>query len=373
VTRTPLMIARARYHVGDALLFRGRPEEAAARLDESLRTAEIEGSAEELARIRARRAAAMRLLGRYDDAARDLEHATDQAPDSFSRQRVAQEASALEAARGHGWEALRLAIDADRFFGRTHERPDEARFRRRFARFRLAVAQRTLETGDPYRPPFRPMTAPQAAATLRGLVNDLSNGRGSAHREAALRLDALILLATCVPPESALPLLNAIREDPGPVHACATTIATAHALATAGQPEDALATFAGMPGLPPDPGLRAWAAAACAETLLRLGRTDEAVAVIDEASGLPEAFREQIGRAWGTALMAADTDRRCPHWALATGPLPLPDTLALAFSRLPAPRSGPPCATAGFTDQDHGRHRSVRRSPSPAKEPPPGG
>lgn len=369
VAHKPLMVARARYHVGDTLLFLGQPHEAAERLDESLRTVESEGAAEELARVRARHAAAMRLLGRYDDAAIDLEHASRQAPDEFSRQRVAQEASALEAARGHGWEALCLAAGADRYFGQTPERPGEARFRRSFARYRLAAAQRALETGDPYRPPFRRIVAPRAAATLRQLIRDLSAAGGTAHREGALRLDALLLLATCVDPEAAVSLLEPLRRDPSPVHAGAATIATAQALAAMGRAGAALAAMGTLTRLPPDPGLSAWATAACADTQLRLGRVDQAAATIDAAADLPAAFREQLGRAWGTSLLDADVERACVHWGLGYGSLPLPDALAWGFASNREPRPFAPCASFAHLAHETGPAVAVTRPPSEPNEP----
>jgi tetratricopeptide (TPR) repeat protein len=345
VTRNSLLMARARYHVGDALLHLGQPVAAAQRLDEALRTLAVEGSAEELTRVRTRRAAAMRRVGRYLDAARDLELAMQLAPDEFSRQRVALETAALEATRGHGWEALCRAAGAVRFFEQAKERPDDARFRRSYGFFRLAAAQRTLESGDPYRPPFRQVLAPRAASTLRELSDDLGSAGRHGFRDASLRFESRVLWATCVEPGAAPGILARLGNAPSPVHACTAVIATAQALTAAGRAAEALTEFARLPPLPPDPGLNAWAHAVCAETLLRLGRIDEGAAAIQEIADLPGPFREQVGRAWGAALMALDPDHRCAHWGLEGAHLPLSDALAWALGAGPEPPRQPACAT----------------------------
>ena len=335
VRHNPLAVARARYQEGDLLMRLGRAEEAVARIEEALRGLEaVNAPLEEQSRVRARLGTVLRRLARYDEGAAHLYAALERAPDPFTRARVASEAAILEAARGRGFEAVRLAAEAEAFFRTTPLRPEEARYRHRRTVFRLAMALWVLETGQPYRAPFRgDGPVEPVRRLLEPLFAEVAPLAPTADRYRHLLVDVALGLALITPAAEAAALLEPLLEQPQAYLAVQVRLGYAEALLRGGRPDLALRQTLLLPELPPEPGLAAWRLALEAEALLRLEGPQAALRRLAGLSSLPAPLRAQVGRVLGRALLELGLEAVGADWAGDLGPLGLPEGLALAFER----------------------------------------
>jgi predicted negative regulator of RcsB-dependent stress response len=330
VRHHPQLRGRAAYQQGDLHTRLGDPERGARWLRQALQELET-APAEERARVQARYGTALRRLGRLEEAAAALYEALEQAPDAFTKARIASEASIAEAARQHPQEALALAAEAEVYFRRCRVRPEEAAYRHRRTLYRLAVAYWVLETGNPYLPPFSGgRQSSQSLALLTQLSAQASPVVPYADRDAALYTDVLLLSALQLPPDEALERLSY------PVKAgylqLPLALARVEAQLRAKRPSEAATTLATLRHLPPDPGWQSWKAALEAELLLALGEKEAACAAIEGASDVPAVFRRQLGVVWGRALLAYGEAALANAWRPNTAALALPEALALRFA-----------------------------------------
>lgn len=329
VGHEPLLVGRARYQMGDLLMRIGRAEEAARYIREALENLETHHAPrEEIARVRARLGTAYRRLGQYEEAARLLYQAIQEAPDPFTRTRAQSEASILESARGHPWEALQLAALAERYLRTTPERPSEARYRHLRTRLRLATAYWVAETNNPYRAPFRGGgKAPKALELLEALWAELREEATSSDRYTALRLDTAQMLALLKPAEEAQSLLRPFLGLSDAYHRTQARLSYAEALCRSGKWGEVLAQLLQMDPTAnlPDPGLRAWRIALEAQALLGLGQEEAARRRTLDACSLPEPFRAQVGRVLG-ALWPVEA---LEAWIGTLAPLTPADALAI--------------------------------------------
>lgn len=334
VRHLPLLMGRARYQEGDILLRLGVPEEGEACIREALAHLREMATAEEQARVRSRLATALQHLGRHREAALHFRRALRTAPDPFTRARIASEAAFFEAVRGRPWEAVRLAGEAERFFRGTELRPEEAAYRRRRTRYRLAVAYWVWETGEPFCSPLRGgRSSAQAVRLLEPLICEVEPLADEADRYASLFLDATRLLALMSPPQAAWRRLEAVRALPS-AHLCHQLgLCRAETRLRLGDAQGAAAELVLLRHLPPDPGLRAWKAIIEAELALLLGQDALATEVIAEACALPAPFRAQLGRRWGQVLLERGRADLAAVWLIDPDPLALPEALGLEFER----------------------------------------
>ncbi|AEB11945.1 tetratricopeptide repeat protein [Marinithermus hydrothermalis] len=339
VRHNPLAVARARYQEGDLLMRLGRAEEAVTRIETALQGLEaVDAPLEERSRVRARLGTVLRRLARYDEGARHLYAALECAPDPFTRARVASEAAILEAARGRGFEAVRLAAEAEAFFRMTSVRPEEARYRHRRTLFRLAMAFWVLGTGQPYRAPFRGSGSVEAARRLlEPLFSEVAPLASTADRYRHLLVDVALGLALVLPAAEAAAMLEPLLEQPQTYLAVQVRLGYAEALLRGGRPELALRQTLLLPELPPEPGLGAWKLAIEAEALLRLEGPQAAERRLGGVRALPAPLRAQVGRVLGRALLDLGLEAVGEAWAGGLGPLGLPEGLALAFERAAVP------------------------------------
>jgi len=337
VVHNPLLTGRARYQEGDLRARLGDPEAGARCIEAALKLLRTGVAEEERARVRARLGTVLRRAGRFDEARTQFRRALVEAPDPFTRARVASEAAVVESAQGRPWEALRLAGAAEATFASPSARPHEATYRHRRTRYRLGVAYRVWESGEPYCPPFRgPHPSPRAAAVLRPLLDEVAPLAGSADRYAALFVDVTTALALTLPTGAALALLPAaLGSAPEYLH-LPLRLALMEVQLRAGRTSEAAASLAGVRTLPPDPGYRAWRAALEAELLLALKQPEVACEVVEEALALPRAFRAQLGRVWGQALLARGYEGLASRWTVPRGALALPEALAFHFETHPS-------------------------------------
>ncbi len=331
VRHNPLLAGRARYQEGDLLMRLGRPEEGAARITKALEHFETGAAKEEQARVRARLGTALRRAGQYYEADKQLRQALSEAPDPFTRARIQSEAAILEAAKGHPWEALQLAGEAESFFRKSRTRPEEASYRHQRSLYRLAVAYWVWEVGEPYRPPYRGGgQSLKAQSLLELLLEQVKPLAGTADRYASLCLDITAALALMLPADEACALLQDY-ELANPYLSLQAQLAFVEALIRANRASLAAGQLAAIRKLPPDPGLRAWKAALEAEMLLMLKQPKAACEVIEEALALPKAFRVQLGRVWGRVLLQREQTALAMRWLEDSGPFALPEALALSF------------------------------------------
>ncbi len=332
VQHLPLLMGRARYQEGDLLLRLGYAEAGERRIREGLRHLSS-AAAEEQVRVRSRLGAALARLGRYPEAAAQFRRALRRAPDPFTRARVASEAAMLEAARGHPWEALTLASEAEAFFRSTPLRPEEAAYRQRRTRYRLAVAYWVWDAGEPYCAPFRGgKSSAQALKLLEPLLEEVAPLANEADRYASLYLESHQLLALQLPPDEAWRRLEPLQL-PSAYLRQQLSLAQAEVLLRLGDAKGAAARFVALRRLPPDPGLRAWKTLIEAELALMLGQPEATRDIIGEALGLSPPFRAQLGRRWGQALLERSRSDLAEPWLEHPSPLALPEALALAFGR----------------------------------------
>lgn len=342
VAYNPLLAGRARYQEGDLRARLGDPEAGAHAIAAALTLLEGTVSDEERARVLARLGTVLRRSGRFTEARAQFSAALAAAPDPFTRARVSSEAAVVESAQGRPWEALRLAAAADAFYSAHLEgataRLEEARYRARRTRYRLAVAYFVWATGDPYCPPFRGVQSGsrptgRTEALLRELLTEVAPLAGSADRYASLHLDVACALALVLPAPQALRVLQPLQEGVPDYLKATLQLALTEAWLRAGETAEAASYLARLRTLPPDPGLRAWRAALEAELLLALGQGETAGDVVGEALTLPRAFRAQLGRVWGRCLTDRGQEVLARRWL---GPNPsrtlaLPEALALHF------------------------------------------
>ncbi|WDA58321.1 hypothetical protein M8445_13355 [Deinococcus aquaticus] len=212
---SPLLSARARYQQGDLHLRLGQPAAALdALLDAARRMEAAGGSAEEVSRILARTATALRRLGRADDAWTQLKGALDLVPaderrhvDGVPRARLLSEGVPILLALGRHDDALAQAVRALDLLRRSDARPAEARYRERRTRYRVALAYLSRGLGRPYLQPLRgPSRDHPDLAQARAILDDLLNPAlplpGTAprgDRESILHFDMLLSRALAEP------------------------------------------------------------------------------------------------------------------------------------------------------------------------------
>ncbi len=334
VAHNPLLTGRARYQEGELLTRLGQPDAGARRIEEALGLLQS-APVEEKARVRARLGTALRKLGRYKEAEAQFAHALKHAPDAFSRARIASEWAMLETARARSWDALRLLSEAEATFRSSAHRPEEARYRHQRTRYRLGLAYWTMQTGEPYRPPFRGGHAQRGAMSnvtqhFTPLLDEVAPLARRNDRYAALTLDIATALSLSLPAKEALSLLGSVETLPSSYLQLKLRLAMAEAQLRMGDAPAAAAALAAVRDLPPDPGLNAWKGVLEAELLLALDQSEVACKVIDDLT-LPAPFRAQLGRVWGRVLCERGMGHLAARWLDQTSPLALPDALALHF------------------------------------------
>lgn len=333
VRYNPLLAGRARYQEGDLLTRLGRPRAGAARIAQALDNLQ-HAPDEERARVEARYGTALRHLGRFDEAAAHFDAALKLAPDPFTRARICSERAIFEAARSRPLEALELAAEAQAFFYHTTERSEEATYRYRRSRYRLAVAYRLLETGEPHCPPWRGgAPSPQAAALALPLLEEIAPLAMQADRYAALYTDTLALLVLVLPLAAAQALLQARPSSPHPYLNQLFAMVRSELALRRGDHKDAGQQLAQLRRLPPDPGLRIWRDALKAEWLLVTGQAEAACRLVDTARSAPKPFTKQLGRIWGRVLAERGCEGLAQRW-LNEPLLPLPEALGLEFGAI---------------------------------------
>ncbi len=331
VTHNPLLTGRARYQEGELLTRLGQPEAGARHIETAL-TLLQSAPIEERARVGARLGTALRKLGRDEAASEQFALALSRAPDAFSRARIASEWAMLEVARARSWDALRLASEAEATFRAASHRPEEAHYRHQRTRHRLALAYWTMQTGEPYRAPFRGgRAALEVQAQLQPLFEEVAPLAPRSDRYAALTLDIATTLSLSLPPQEALPLLSSL-ELPSHYLQLKLRLSAAEAHLRAGNAPAAAASLAAVREVPPDPGLTAWKGLLDAELLLALDQREAACQVVNDLLTLAAPFRAQLGRVWGRVLCERDQGSLAARWLRGLdGPLALPDALALHF------------------------------------------
>lgn len=335
VRNHPLLAARARYQEGDLLTRLGRPEEGVERIRRALEGMTDTAPHEEQVRVRARLGTPLRHLGRDDEAAEALYSALDDVSNPFTRARIQSEAAIFEAGRGRDWSALRLAAEAEAYFRCAEERREEAGFRHRRTRFRLAAALWAHDTGYRYRAPFRGGTGTDALRAQRILANlhaDVEPRATVADRETALLLDTIQLWALTLSPAEALDLLDAVPPGIWTDHRSQLMLSRAEALVRKGEPAQASAALSAVRRLPPAPGSHVWRGALEAQVQLALGRGEVAWQIVEELLGHPRPFRHALGFVWGRALVAHGMEATVEACRVEGSLLPLPEALALCFA-----------------------------------------
>lgn len=202
--RDPLSRGRALYQAGDLRLRFGQPFAALAALREALGMLEAaHAAAEERARVTARLGTALRRVGRLDEAWPRLQDATRLAQDTdpVLMARIESETVPLLLARGQADEALLSATRALARLADAPFRPDEAAYRARRTRYRMALAYLTRAMNVPYLNPFPGALSdhPDLQAARALLDAHLALPWGDADRDRTLRLDALLSRALAEP------------------------------------------------------------------------------------------------------------------------------------------------------------------------------
>lgn len=331
VAHDPLLVGRARYQSGDLLLRLGRVYEAEELMGQGLAALEDAGApTEEVARVRARFGTVLRRLAKFAPAEEHLYRAVRETPDPFIRARAQSEASLLEAARGRPIEALAQAAEAEAYFRKVNERPEEAHYRHRRTLFRMAVAYWVRDTGLPYLAPFPGgQASAQATRILEGLQDELRAHKLPGDRYAALSLDAALLLALLSPACDAERLLETQLKQNDPYFQAQARLGYAEALARQGKWGEALAQTVQIGDLP-DPGILSGKLGLEAQALLGLGQEEAAWAKLTAAAALPQPYRAQLGRVLGRLWPAKALETRLGG----SSPLAPEDTLAMWLSSL---------------------------------------
>lgn len=262
VAHNPLLVGRARYQEGDLRTRLGDPVGGVRAISEALQRLGSSVSSEERARVLARLGTALRLSGRFTEARAQFSAALAAAPDPFTKARVQSEAAVVESAQARPWEALQLAAAADTFYRGYLEaattRLEEARYRARRTRYRLAVAYFVWATGDPYCPPFRGVQSPlrsteRAEGLLRELLDEVAPLAGSADRYASLHLDVARALALVLPAPQALAVLRGLEHAVPDYLKVTLRLALTEALLRGRETAEAASYLARLRTLPPTP------------------------------------------------------------------------------------------------------------------------
>ena len=332
----PLLAARARYQQGDLRLRLGQPAAALELLQDAAgRLAQEQAAPEEQARVGGRIATALRRLGHTEAALAQSRSATALAgqADPVLRARLESESVPVLLALFRPDEALRVAAAALDLLTRPGQRMEEAAYRERRTRYRVALAYLTRGAGQPYLQPFGgALTDAPDTAQARRVLDSLLNPRGGepdsaqVDREQVLTFDILLSRALAEPgPEAAIAFARrALTMTDHPYAETQARATLADALLRAAQPERALhetnrahallRRVAGGLGevQEPDPGLHALLLTLEARCLLteltqapELSQPPETTLhwlkeALDEAALRP--FRAQVWREIGAAL-----------------------------------------------------------------------
>ena len=326
----PLLSARARYQQGDLRLRLGQPAAALELLqDAAARLALDQAAPEEQARVGGRIATALRRLGQTEAALAQSRRATALAgqADPVLRARLESESVPVLLALFRPDEALRVAAAALDLLTRPGQRLEEAAYRERRTRYRVALAYLTRGAGQPYLQPFGgALTDTPDTAQARRVLDLLLNPQGSVpdsaqvDREQVLTFDILLSRALAEPdPEAALGFARrALAMTDHPYAETQARATLADALLRAGQPERALHETNRAHALlrrvahglgeiqAPDPGLHALLLTLEARCLLaELAQPPETTlhwlkGALDEQALSP--FRAQVWREIGAAL-----------------------------------------------------------------------
>lgn len=371
-----LIEARVAFQRGDVLFKLGRFDSALAQLDRAVQLAmRREALATEQTRYLSRRGTLHARRGNPAAARADFRAAREallaegedrpDAPDpvevEFWVARCDDERALALLTEGEYREAILLLTRNLEVFGRYAATfAVDARYRTARTELRLARAYLCRGTNQPYRPPYLHTVDQASAATdvqhARGLLERVERaldgwGAGGHHHE--LRREALLLgsLLAADPAEAVDRARVAVNGAHTPyaraearAHLAAALLRSgdaAAALAVATEAEDALAPLltADERG---DLGLRAWAASARLQALLRRGDEAEAGRLLAERLALPEfaPHHEALLRAFGEA---AETYRA--GWTgvgetlagllgpldVPAGPMRLPDALVAGW------------------------------------------
>ena len=332
VKHLPLLIGRARYQEGDILLRSGYSEKGLQCFREALAQLREHAPAEERARVRARLGIGLKRIGDYRRAALHFKRSLHEAPDAFSRARVASEAALFEATRARPNEALCLAGEAEAFFRTTTERPEEASYRHRRTLYRIAVAYWVLDSGEAYRAPFVVgRVSVQAERILALILPGLQDLAGQADRYASLYLDSLVLRAFMQDGQTARGILEGIDALGHSYLQQQLSLAKANVYLRLKDLGAAEAELARLHDLPPDPGLKVSQIFLEAWLKLELNKEDQAKASIEKAFSLPAVFCHQLGRRWGQLLVARAKSELANPYLKSSSPFALPEALALQF------------------------------------------
>ncbi|MCA9839941.1 MAG: tetratricopeptide repeat protein [Trueperaceae bacterium] len=332
VGHLPLLMGRARYQEGDILLRSGYSAKGVSCIREALKQLREHASAEEKARVRARLGIGLKRIGDYDHAALHFKRSLHNAPDAFTRSRIASEASLFESSRGRPYEALRLAAEAETFFRKVSDRKVEAAYRHRRTLYRLAVAYWVLETGEAYRAPLvSSHLSYQAKTILDELIPEVKDLAYEADRYASLYLDCQVLLAFMQEAEFAWERLNGLSDLPHSYLQQQLGLTKVNVLLRLGEPKAAAAELMSLRKLPPDPGLSVSKAFVEAWMMLELNQESVAVDIINEALSLPVPFRHQLGRRWGQLISQKGRAELATIWLKEKTHFALPEALALQF------------------------------------------
>lgn len=309
VEHEPLLQSRAQYQAGDLLMRLGKGDKAVRSMEQAL-AGLVKGGApsEEVARVRARLGTALRRVGQYLQAADHLYQAIAEAPDGFTRARAESEASILESARLHPWEALELAAGAEAFLREArgeHSEPgryarrEEARYRHRRTLFRLAVAYWVRDTGNPYRPPYlADKHSPRAYEVLQALWSELTAEKPAGNRYQELLLDTSLMLSLLEEPDRAQKRLASYLSLANPHLRGQAILGYAQALTRLGKWGEALAQLVQVEETE-DLGAKAWRLGLEAQALTGLGQPEAAWSRLLTGAALPVPFRVQLGRTTG--------------------------------------------------------------------------
>ncbi len=336
VQHLPLLVGRARYQEGDILLRIGHSDEGVLCLREALKKLHESASAEEKARVRARLGTGLRRTGGHREAAIHFRRALKESPDAFTRSRIASEASIFESARGRPKKAIELASEAETFFRKTKERPEEAAYRHRRTLYRLAVAYWVWQVGEAYCAPLRGGQSSQRAMTIiQSLLPQVTPLAQEADRYASLYLDIHVLLSLMLPAQEAWEQLKNIHDLPHSYLQQQLSLAKVEVLLRQGDAKSAAAELMSVRNLPPDPSLQTWKSLLEAEMMLKLDQAEVSKEIITEALQFSESYRYQLGRRWGQILEeTSQQDLACEWVTDNSSPLGLAEALAIAFARL---------------------------------------
>lgn len=246
---SPLLSARARYQEGDLLLRLGWPGPALTALTDALARLEAAGgTAEEQARVTARRATALRRLGRLDEALDSAVRAgalPDPAGDSVLQARLLSERIPILLARQDVAGALLVAARATGLLRHATTRTREASYRERRTRYRAALCLLSRGLGRAYLFPLRGAEAdsPDLREARERLTALLTATPLAPDRERLLRLDMLLSLASADPDagRAARHCEEALGVAASPYELMQVHTARADAHLRAGQAEAALA------------------------------------------------------------------------------------------------------------------------------------